>query len=87
MNRRPLDPQNGGVGVFAAQTRSACRTRRAATCGLFGRVHAVWSPSDPMEHEEMLPLGVSADVVEGAGAGAEGLLVGHANSVRRDSTF
>ena len=47
LNRRPLDPQDRGVGVFAAQRRSACRTRRAVTCGLFGRTYTVWSPSGP----------------------------------------
>jgi hypothetical protein len=50
LNRRPLDPQNGGVGVFAAQRRSACRIRRVATCGLFGRMDAVWSPSGPQRN-------------------------------------
>ena len=45
LNRRPLDSQIGGVGVFAAQWHSACRTRRAATCGLSGRMHGVWSPA------------------------------------------
>jgi hypothetical protein len=47
LNRRPLDPQNGGAGGFAAQRRSACRTRQVVTCGLFGRMYAVWSPSGP----------------------------------------
>jgi hypothetical protein len=49
MNRRPLDPQNGGVGVFAAQRHSACRIWRAAACGLFGYMDTVWSPK---EHEK-----------------------------------
>lgn len=40
----PLDPQDVGVGVFAAQQRSASLTRRSVTCGLLGHVHAVWSP-------------------------------------------
>jgi hypothetical protein len=52
LNRRPLDPQNGGVGVLAAQSRPACRTRRAATCGLFSRMCAVWSPRGPQEEDE-----------------------------------
>ena len=37
----PGDPQNGGVGVFAAQRRSASWARWAATCGLFRRMQGV----------------------------------------------
>ena len=52
MNRRPLDPQKGGVGVFAVQRRSGCRARRVVTCGLFGRLYSVWSPSGPQRGHE-----------------------------------
>lgn len=41
MNPQPLDPQDVGVGVFAAQQRSTGLTRRSVTCGLLGRVHDV----------------------------------------------
>jgi hypothetical protein len=47
LNPRPLDPQNGGVGLLAGHRHSDCRTRRGATCGLFGCAHGVWSPDGP----------------------------------------
>jgi hypothetical protein len=36
--------------AIAAQRRSACRTRRVATCGSFGRMDTVWSPSGPQRN-------------------------------------
>src|SRR5262249_23506414 len=62
LNRRPLDPQNGGVGVFAARRHSACCTRRVATCGLFRQMHGVWSPDGPQGRTRSALLGAWADV-------------------------
>lgn len=35
LNRRPLDPQDGGSGVIAAQSVFAVRAWCSPTCGLF----------------------------------------------------
>ena len=45
LNPRPLDPQDGGVGVFAAQPGYAGIAGCSITCGLSGRVRVVWSPN------------------------------------------
>ena len=47
LNPRPLDPQDGGVGVFAAQHGRTGIARRSVTCGLSGRACNVWSPNGP----------------------------------------
>jgi hypothetical protein len=46
---RTLDPQDGGLGVIAAQGVFFVRRSRAPTCGLFTVTHAVWSPDGPQE--------------------------------------
>src|SRR5262249_14765550 len=45
LNWPPFTSRTGGVGVCAAQERSAERARWAAICGLFGRMYVVWSPA------------------------------------------
>ncbi len=42
-----LDPQDGGVGAFAAQHGCTGIARRSVTCGLSASVRVVWSPSGP----------------------------------------
>ncbi len=47
LNPRPLDPQDGGVGIFAAQPGRGGIARCSITCGLSGRARSVWSPNGP----------------------------------------
>jgi hypothetical protein len=44
-----LDPQDGGLGVTAAQGVFFVRVNCSPTCGLFSVSHAVWSPDGPQE--------------------------------------
>ena len=75
LNRRPLDPRNGGVGVFAAQMRSACEGRRVATCGLFGGMDTVWSPGGPQRSGETALFGSWADIGAPAGDSEDEALI------------
>ena len=54
MNRRPLDPQDCGLGVDAGPPRHVGGAVGAPTCGSSGRAHCVWSPSGPQpsDHDE-----------------------------------
>jgi len=47
MNRRPLDPQDCGLGVSADQSGHSGGVVSVPTCWLSGRMHAVWSPDGP----------------------------------------
>jgi len=47
LNRRPLDPQDGGSRVIRAHHVFFVQRSRSLTCGLFSAWHAVWSPSGP----------------------------------------
>ena len=47
LNRRPLDPQEVGFGVCPGQSCYAGGALGVPTCGLFSRVHTVWSQSGP----------------------------------------
>jgi hypothetical protein len=46
-NRRPLDPQDCGLGVLAGQSGSGGGAVGVPRCRLSGWVHGVWSPSGP----------------------------------------
>ena len=47
LNPRPLNPQNGGVGVFPGQEGFRGRLESSATWSLFTLVHGVWSQIGP----------------------------------------
>jgi hypothetical protein len=47
LNRRPLDPQEVGLGVFTGKDGSKGDAPGVMTCGLFSRVHTVWSQTGP----------------------------------------
>src|SRR5215471_6880036 len=47
LNRRPLDPQDGGLAGIPAQSVIFVHAYRLPTCGLFSALHGVWSPSGP----------------------------------------
>jgi hypothetical protein len=47
LNRRPLDPQDGGSGGIAAQSVFFVYSLRSLTCSLFSMWHSVWSPDGP----------------------------------------
>ena len=47
LNRRPLDPQDMAVGIQPGQCRLREDALGAATCGLSGWMHSVWSQSGP----------------------------------------
>ncbi len=47
LNPRPLDPQDGGGAVSAAQPMIRTYVRSSATRVMLARMHRVWSPSGP----------------------------------------
>jgi hypothetical protein len=49
LNRRPLDPQYGGLEGIPAQSVFFVRALCSPTCALFSMWHGVWSPDGPQQ--------------------------------------
>jgi hypothetical protein len=61
-DRRPLDPQDYGLGVSADQSGHSGGVVSVPTCWLSGRMHAVWSQDGSQDGTACMPYLVKLSV-------------------------